>query len=143
MTNLDLKLKDLDVYNDFIHRHIGPGSADTSAMLAELKMKSLDELIDKVVPNSIRRDKPLAVKTSRSERQVLDKLYQVSTRNLLYKSFIGMGYYNTQTPTVIERNLLRNPAWYTAYTPYQAEISQGRLEALLNFQTMISDFHAG
>jgi len=139
MTNLDLKLKDLDVYNDFIHRHIGPGSADTSAMLAELEMKSLDELIDKVVPNSIRRDKPLAVKTSRSERQVLDKLYQVSTRNLLYKSFIGMGYYNTQTPTVIERNLLRNPAWYTAYTPYQAEISQGRLEALLNFQTMISD----
>ncbi|TDJ26459.1 MAG: glycine dehydrogenase (aminomethyl-transferring) [Gammaproteobacteria bacterium] len=139
MTNFDLKLQDLDVYNDFIRRHIGPSSADEQAMLAELGMKSLDELVDKVVPASIRRKKTLAVKASRSERQVLDRLYQVSTRNQLYKSFIGMGYYSTQTPTVIERNLLRNPAWYTAYTPYQAEISQGRLEALLNFQTMISD----
>jgi len=139
MTNHELKLQDLDVYNDFIRRHIGPSSADEQAMLAELGMKSLDELVDKVIPETIRRKKTLAVKASRSERQVLDKLYQVSTRNLLYKSFIGMGYHNTQTPTVIERNLLRNPAWYTAYTPYQAEISQGRLEALLNFQTMISD----
>ena len=139
MTNLDLKLQDLDIYNGFIRRHIGPGPLDTPAMLAELGIKSLDELIDKVVPASIRRDKPLAVKASQTERQVLEKLYQVSTRNQLYKSFIGMGYYDTQTPTVIERNLLRNPAWYTAYTPYQAEISQGRLEALLNFQTMISD----
>jgi glycine dehydrogenase len=139
MTNLDLTLQDLDIFNDFTRRHIGPGSADEAVMLAELGMKSLDELIDKVVPGSIRRDKPLAVKGSRSERQVLDKLYQISTRNQLYKSFIGMGYYNTQTPTVIERNLLRNPAWYTSYTPYQAEISQGRLEALLNFQTMVSD----
>jgi glycine dehydrogenase len=139
MINLDLTLQELDVFNDFTRRHIGPGSADETVMLAELGMKSLDELIDKVVPASIRRDKPLAVKGSRSERQVLDKLYQISTRNQLYKSFIGMGYYNARTPTVIERNLLRNPAWYTSYTPYQAEISQGRLEALLNFQTMISD----
>jgi len=139
MTDFDLKLQDLDIYNGFIRRHIGPGPVDTPAMLAELGVKSLDELINKVVPTSIRRDKSLAVKASQSERQVLDKLYQVSTRNQLYKSFIGMGYYDTQTPTVIERNLLRNPAWYTAYTPYQAEISQGRLEALLNFQTMISD----
>ena len=139
MTNFELKLKDLDVYDDFIRRHIGPGSVDEAAMLAELDMKSLDELVDKVVPATIRRKKSLAVKASLSERQVLDKLYLISTRNQLYKSFIGMGYYNTQTPTVIERNLLRNPAWYTAYTPYQAEISQGRLEALLNFQTMISD----
>lgn len=139
MTNLDLKLQDLDIYNGFIRRHIGPGPVDTPAMLKQLGMKSLDELIDKVVPVSIRRDKPLAVKASQSERQVLEKLYQISTRNQLFKSFIGMGYYDTQTPTVIERNLLRNPAWYTAYTPYQAEISQGRLEALLNFQTMISD----
>jgi glycine dehydrogenase len=139
MINLDLTLQELDVFNDFTRRHIGPSSADETVMLAELGMKSLDELIDKVVPASIRRDKPLAVKGSRSERQVLDKLYQISTRNQLYKSFIGMGYYNARTPTVIERNLLRNPAWYTSYTPYQAEISQGRLEALLNFQTMISD----
>ena len=139
MYNLDLKLKDLDIHNGFIRRHIGPGSIDEPALLAELGLESLDELLDKVVPESIRRRKPLAVKASLSERQVLDRLYQISTRNQLYKSFIGMGYYNTQTPTVIERNLLRNPAWYTAYTPYQAEISQGRLEALLNFQTMISD----
>ena len=139
MTNLDLKLHDLDIYNGFIRRHIGPGSVDVAEMLEELGMQSLDELIDKVVPASIRRKKPLAVKTSRSERQVLEKLYQISTRNQLFKSYIGMGYHDTHTPTVIERNLLRNPAWYTAYTPYQAEISQGRLEALLNFQTMISD----
>jgi glycine dehydrogenase len=139
MTDLELKLQDLDIYNGFIRRHIGPGPVDTPAMLTELGIKSMDELVDKVVPASIRRDKPLAVKASQSERQVLDKLYQVSTRNQLFKSFIGMGYYDTQTPTVIERNLLRNPAWYTAYTPNQAEISQGRLEALLNFQTMISD----
>jgi glycine dehydrogenase len=139
MINHDLKLKDLDIYDDFIRRHIGPGPVDEPAMLSELGIESLEELVDKVVPATIRRKKQLAVKASLSERQVLDKLYLISTRNQLYKSFIGMGYYNTQTPTVIERNLMRNPAWYTAYTPYQAEISQGRLEALLNFQTMISD----
>ena len=139
MTDLDLKLADLDIHTDFIRRHIGPGSVDEPAMLKELGMDSLDELLDKVVPASIRRDKSLAVKGSMTERQVLDRLYEISTRNQLYKSFIGMGYHNTQTPAVIERNLLRNPAWYTAYTPYQAEISQGRLEALLNFQTMVSD----
>ena len=139
MPDLDLKLKDLDVFHGFIRRHIGPGSVDEPAMLAELGLESLDELLDKVVPESIRRRKTLKVKGSLSERQVLDRLYLISTRNQLFKSFIGMGYYNTQTPTAIERNLLRNPAWYTAYTPYQPEISQGRLEALLNFQTMVSD----
>ncbi len=139
MTNLDLKLNDLDIFHGFIRRHIGPGADEEAAMLAELGMESLDEMLDKVVPESIRRRKPLAVKASLSERQVLLRLYEISIRNQLYKSFIGMGYYGTQTPTVIERNLLRNPAWYTSYTPYQAEISQGRLEALLNFQTMISD----
>ncbi len=139
MHNLDQELKDLDVFHGFIRRHIGPGSGDEQAMLAELDMESVEELLDKVVPESIRRRKPLAIKGSISERQVLLRLYEISIRNQLYKSFIGMGYYGTQTPTVIERNLLRNPAWYTSYTPYQAEISQGRLEALLNFQTMISD----
>jgi glycine dehydrogenase len=139
MPNLDLKLSDLDITTDFIRRHVGPGDEDEPAMLKELGLESLDELLDKVVPETIRRRKPLAVKASMTERQVLDRLYEISTRNSLYKSFIGMGYHNTQTPTVIERNLLRNPAWYTAYTPYQAEISQGRLEALLNFQTMVSD----
>ena len=139
MPDLDLKLSNLDIQTDFIRRHIGPGSVDEPAMLAELGLESLDELLDKVVPETIRRRKPLAVKGSQTERQVLDRLYEISTRNSLYKSFIGMGYHNTQTPTVIERNLMRNPAWYTAYTPYQAEISQGRLEALLNFQTMVGD----
>jgi glycine dehydrogenase len=139
MSDPDLKLVDLDTHTDFIRRHIGPGTSDETAMLAELGMDSLDELLGKVVPPSIRRDKELAVKGSMSERQVLNRLYEISTRNQLYKSFIGQGYHNTETPAVIERNLLRNPAWYTAYTPYQAEISQGRLEALLNFQTMISD----
>ena len=133
------RLKELDIYHGFIRRHIGPGVEDEAAMLDELGLDSIDALLDKVVPETIRRRKPLAVKDSRSERQVLNRLYQISTRNQLFKSFIGMGYHNTHTPTVIERNLLRNPAWYTAYTPYQAEISQGRLEALLNFQTMISD----
>ena len=139
MANLDLKLSELDIRTDFIHRHIGPDSTDEAAMLVELGLESLDELLDKVVPETIRRKKPLAVKGSHTEREVLDRLYEISVRNQLYKSFIGMGYYNTQTPAVIERNLLRNPAWYTAYTPYQAEISQGRLEALLNYQTMIID----
>ena len=139
MTDLDLKLKDLDVFHGFIRRHIGPADEDVAEMLKELGMKSTDELLDKVVPESIRRRKPLEIKASISERQVLNRLYQVSIRNQLHKSFIGMGYHNTHIPTVIERNVLRNPAWYTAYTPYQAEISQGRLEALLNFQTMVSD----
>ena len=127
MPNLDLQLQDLDIFTGFIRRHIGNSSDEEVAMLEELGLESLDELLDKVVPESIRRRKPLAVKRSLSERQVLLRLYDISTRNQLYKSFIGMGYYNTQTPTVIERNLLRNPAWYTSYTPYQAEISQGRL----------------
>ncbi len=139
MAELELGLKDLDIFHGFIRRHIGPGDSDEAAMLSELGMQNIDELLDKVVPESIRRRKPLEVKSSLSERQVLLRLYEISIRNQLYKSFIGMGYYNTQTPTVIERNLLRNPAWYTSYTPYQAEISQGRLEALLNFQTMVSD----
>jgi glycine dehydrogenase len=139
MNHLDQDLKTLDISTDFIRRHIGPGSDDEQAMLTEMGMSSLEELLDKVVPPSIRREQPLEVKNSRTEREVLDRLYEVSIRNQLYKSFIGQGYYNTQTPTVIERNLMRNPAWYTAYTPYQAEISQGRLEALLNFQTMVSD----
>ncbi len=139
MQNPDLKLTDLDIFHGFIRRHIGNSEDEESAMLTELGMKDMDELLDKVVPESIRRRKPLEIKSSLSERQVLLRLYEISIRNQLYKSFIGMGYYNTQTPTVIERNLLRNPAWYTSYTPYQAEISQGRLEALLNFQTMVSD----
>ena len=139
MPNLDQKLQNLDIFHGFIRRHIGNSSEEEKAMLGELGMDSIDELLDQAIPESIRRRKPLEVKSSMSERQVLLRLYEISIRNQLYKSFIGMGYYNTQTPTVIERNLMRNPAWYTSYTPYQAEISQGRLEALLNFQTMVSE----
>ena len=139
MSDPDLKIADLDIFHGFIRRHIGPDEKEEAAMLDELGLQNIDELLDKVVPESIRRRKPLEVKASLSERQVLLRLYEISIRNQLYKSFIGMGYYGTQTPSVIERNLLRNPAWYTSYTPYQAEISQGRLEALLNFQTMVSD----
>ena len=139
MPEIDTKLTDLDIFHGFIRRHIGPADEDIDEMLQVLGMKDLDGLLDQVVPESIRRRKPLEIRESISERQVLNRLYQVSIRNQLHKSFIGMGYHNTHTPTVIERNLLRNPAWYTAYTPYQAEISQGRLEALLNFQTMVSD----
>ena len=122
MQNLDLKLQDLDIFDGFIRRHIGPSAEDEAAMLAELGMDNVDELLDKVVPESIRRRKPLEVKASLSERQVLNRLYQISTRNQLFKSFIGMGYHNTHTPTVIERKLLRNPAWYTADTHYQPRI---------------------
>ena len=110
MTDLDLKLKDLDVFHGFIRRHIGPADEDVDTMLETLGMGSIDQLLDKVVPESIRRRKPLEIKASISERQVLNRLYQVSIRNQLHKSFIGMGYHNTHIPTVIERNVLRNPA---------------------------------
>ena len=110
MADLDLKLVDLNTNNDFTRRHIGPDAVDESAMLAELGMDSLDELIGQVVAPSIRHDKPLAGKDSMSERQVLNRLYEQSTRNQLYKSFIGQGYHITETPSVIERNILGNPA---------------------------------
>ncbi len=139
MNTLDVTLQELDSNTDFIRRHVGPSDSDINAMLDHLGIDSLDAMLDKVVPETIRRRKPLQVKGSHTEREVLNRLHQISIRNQRFKSFIGLGYHNTQTPTVIERNLLRNPAWYTAYTPYQAEISQGRLEALLNFQTMVMD----
>jgi glycine dehydrogenase len=131
--------EDLQQHTDFIGRHIGPAEADKNAMLAALGFDSMDAFIKKVVPASILTDKPLALGESRNEAEVLDELHGIASKNQVFKSYIGMGYYNTHTPTVILRNLLENPAWYTAYTPYQPEISQGRLEALLNFQTMVSD----
>ena len=131
--------EDLQQHSDFIERHIGPGEVDKKAMLATLGFESMDSFIKKVVPGAILTNEALALGDARSEPEVLDELHKIASKNQIFKSYIGMGYYNTHTPAVILRNLLENPAWYTAYTPYQPEISQGRLEALLNFQTMVSD----
>jgi glycine dehydrogenase len=126
----------------FIGRHIGTTPADQAEMLATLGFASRAALIDAIVPVGIRRGKPLALPAAMSEAAALAKLKAVAARNRVLKSFIGQGYYGTYTPGVILRNILENPAWYTAYTPYQPEISQGRLEALVNFQTMICDLTA-
>ncbi len=124
---------------DFPKRHIGPRERHVKEMLATIGSESLDELIDKTVPEQIRLKKPLDVHSSRSEHWYLRELQELANKNQVFRSYIGMGYYNTVVPPVIQRNILENPGWYTAYTPYQSEIAQGRLEALLNFQTMVMD----
>ena len=129
----------LDTHTDFIPRHIGPSQDDQAKMLAAIGCDSLTSLLDEVVPPAIRSESPLALPPSRSEPDVLAELKVIAERNQLYRNYIGQGYYGTHTPNVILRNVLENPAWYTAYTPYQPEISQGRLEALLNYQTMVAD----
>ncbi len=123
----------------FETRHIGPDSHQTDEMLKAIKAKSVDELIDQTIPPNIRLKKPLNLPAAKSEYQFLQDFRKIASRNKVYKSFIGTGYYNTITPGVILRNVLENPGWYTAYTPYQAEIAQGRLEALINYQTMVID----
>jgi glycine dehydrogenase len=125
--------------NEFIPRHIGPDEAETAAMLKEMGEESIDSLISKVVPSGIRLKNPLETGAPMSEFEYLDHLKAISLKNKVYKTYIGQGYYDTIIPSVILRNLFENPGWYTQYTPYQAEISQGRLESLLNFQTMVSD----
>ncbi|MEA5582255.1 aminomethyl-transferring glycine dehydrogenase [Nodularia harveyana UHCC-0300] len=125
--------------DNFARRHIGPNSDDIQQMLAVLGFNSLDSLIDKTVPQAIRLQKTLNLPPAQSEYAALAKLKQIATKNQVWRSYIGMGYYDCVTPPVIQRNILENPGWYTAYTPYQPEIAQGRLEALLNFQTMIID----
>ena len=125
--------------DSFIPRHVGPSAAEQQAMLATLGYDSLDAFIDAVVPESIRFRGTLNTGPERSEAEVLSALKAIASRNTVYRSYIGMGYYGTHTPNVILRNIMENPAWYTAYTPYQAEIAQGRLEALLNYQTMVID----
>ncbi len=139
MADAVTSLSELEQQDEFLRRHIGPDEAQVAEMLDYLKIESLQSLIEKAVPDSIRNDGPLAMKQSRSETAILARIREIADKNKVYKSMIGMGYHNTHTPTVILRNILENPAWYTAYTPYQAEISQGRLEAILNFQTMIAD----
>ncbi|NQY82181.1 MAG: aminomethyl-transferring glycine dehydrogenase [Alphaproteobacteria bacterium] len=123
----------------FVTRHIGPRQQDAETMLKFLGENSLDGLIHKLLPSDIRRQAPMMLPAPRSEYDVLQDLNKIAKKNKVMTSLIGMGYYNTFTPTVITRKVLENPAWYTSYTPYQSEISQGRLEALLNFQTMVSD----
>src|ERR687897_809905 len=126
----------------FAYRHIGPRRADVEEMLELLGYESLEQFIDAVVPEEIRLRRPLALPPGRSEREVLQALRGLAGMNTVFRSYIGMGYAGTFTPQVVQRNVLENPGWYTAYTPYQAEISQGRLEALLNFQTVVSDLTA-
>lgn len=123
----------------FERRHIGPSETETQAMLKVLNVKSLDELIEQTVPASIRLKKPLNLPPAQSEFEYLQDLKQVAMQNRVMRNYIGMGYSGTITPPVILRNLFSNPGWYTQYTPYQAEIAQGRLESLLNFQTMVCD----
>src|SRR5688500_3597390 len=123
----------------FAYRHIGPRRSDVGEMLAVLGYDSIDTFIDAVVPEEIRLRRPLALPPGRSEREVLQALRGLAGMNRVFRSYIGMGYAGCFTPQVVQRNVLENPGWYTAYTPYQAEIAQGRLEALLNFQTVVSD----
>jgi glycine dehydrogenase len=129
----------LAALDTFPRRHIGPSEADVEAMLRAIGAGSPDELIAQTVPAGIRLGQPLELPAALGESEALGVLRGIASKNQLYKSFIGMGYYGTVTPAVILRNIFENPGWYTQYTPYQAEISQGRLEALLNFQTMVSD----
>src|SRR5215471_2188748 len=123
----------------FQSRHIGPGPTERDAMLRVVGAPSLDALVEQAIPPSIRLKQPLKLAQGQSEYQFLRGLRQIAARNEVWKSYIGLGYYDCVTPSVILRNVLENPAWYTPYTPYQAEIAQGRLEALLNFQTMVRD----
>ncbi len=123
----------------FCNRHIGPRERDAQRMLERIGVSSLDELIDQTVPHNIRLQKPLHLGPGLTERQYYRKILNLASKNKVFNTYIGMGYYDTVTPAVILRNVLENPVWYTSYTPYQAEISQGRLEALLNFQTMVCE----
>jgi glycine dehydrogenase (decarboxylating) len=139
MTHSVETLADLQDSGEFIRRHIGPDASQTSAMLATLGVDSLAELIEKTVPAAIRQETTKHLQSSLPEQQALAELKAIASRNQIFKTYIGMGYHDTYVPNVILRNVLENPGWYTAYTPYQPEIAQGRLEGLLNFQQMIID----
>ena len=123
----------------FVRRHIGPRPDDVDAMLRTLGYDSLDDMITATVPESIRLDRQLDLPAAESEHDAIRALHTIASKNAVFRSHLGMGYADCIVPGVIQRNVLENPGWYTAYTPYQAEISQGRLEALLNYQTMICD----
>lgn len=125
--------------NSFAFRHLGPRETDLPEMLRAIGVESLDELIEKTIPKNILLDKPLDLPKALSEYEFGTFIEKLADKNKVFDSYIGLGYNATILPAVIQRNIFENPSWYTSYTPYQAEISQGRLEALLNFQTVISD----
>jgi len=129
----------IDITQDFSRRHIGPNEAEAAEMLRAVGFESLDALIDATVPKNIRLGRDLSLPEAKSEAEALAELRAISKKNKVAKSFIGAGYSDCVTPPLIQRNILENPGWYTAYTPYQAELAQGRLEALLNFQQMVVD----
>ncbi len=139
MTQNTPSLRELEHHSAFVDRHIGPNDAEIAQMLRTVGHDSLESLTDAIVPGSIKSPAPLALPESLTEVDALAKIRAIADKNKVLRSFIGQGYYGTHTPNVILRNILENPAWYTAYTPYQAEISQGRMEALINFQTMVAD----
>ena len=128
-------MKDILPYTDrFAERHIGPDKGEMAAMLEELGVGRIDELIDKAVPQQIRMLDTLQLESGKTEYELLEALNAIAAKNQVFRSYIGMGYADCITPAVIQRNILENPGWYTQYTPYQSEIAQGRLEALLNFR---------
>ncbi len=131
--------KTLATYDQFINRHIGPSAEDLKKMYETIGVNSIGELMDETIPDNIRMEGGLDIPEALSEFEYLRELRKISEKNQIFRSYIGLGYYNTLTPSVISRNIFQNPGWYTQYTPYQSEIAQGRLEALLNFQTMVSD----
>ncbi|HZH43618.1 MAG TPA: aminomethyl-transferring glycine dehydrogenase [Lysobacter sp.] len=139
MTDTKHTLRDLEHHHGFLERHIGPNDAEIAHMLRVVGYDSLEALTDAIVPAGIKSKEPLALPAPITEVEALAKIRAIAQKNQVFRSFIGQGYYGTHTPNVILRNILENPAWYTAYTPYQAEISQGRMEALINFQTMCAD----
>ncbi len=136
---LAVPLSALEQHDDFVQRHIGPNADEIATMLSSIGANSLDQLIEQTVPSAIRLSAPLGLPAARAEHEALDELKQIASKNVSRKCVIGQGYYGTITPKVILRNVMENPGWYTAYTPYQAEIAQGRLEALINFQQMVID----
>ncbi|MBN2356699.1 glycine dehydrogenase (aminomethyl-transferring), partial [candidate division KSB1 bacterium] len=129
----------LSMTDDFANRHIGPDAKELEQMLKVVGTSSLDDLMAETIPADIRLDKPLSMGDGLTEYLFLQNIRQIAQKNQLFKSYIGLGFYDTITPSVILRNIFENPGWYTQYTPYQAEISQGRLEALLIFQNVVSD----
>lgn len=129
-------------HQSFEKRHIGLSAADQQSMLNTIGVSSLEELISKTIPDHIRSQGDMDIPDAVTEYEYLTELKTIAAKNKVFKTYIGQGYYNTITPSVILRNVFHNPGWYTQYTPYQAEIAQGRLEALLNFQTMVSDLTA-
>jgi glycine dehydrogenase len=132
-------LRALEHHDAFLERHIGPNDAEIAHMLGVIGHDSLDAMTDAIVPGKIKSGQPLALPSSLGEVEALARIRAIADKNQVFRSFIGQGYHGTHTPNVILRNVLENPAWYTAYTPYQAEISQGRMEALINFQTLVTD----